>query len=463
MCTSVNNKKAAKTNLIFFAAASVYFKCVPARILYRKKNMIDLKLAQKQPEILKKALADRNSSLDVDEFIKMDARRREILLEVEQLKNLRNQESAKIAAIKREGGDIAGKFEELSILSNKIKELDLKAQAAEKEEENWLLLVPNIPDVSTPKGRSEAENCEISRWGTPRAFDFEPKEHGEIGVALGGLDFEKAARLTGSRFVLERGWAARLDRALASFFLDRHVKKEGYIEVLPPYMVNKKTITGTGQLPKFEEDLFKLKDWDYYLIPTAEVPLTNIHADSVVPENKLPIAYCAATPCFRSEAGAAGKDSRGMIRMHQFNKVEMVRFSHPDDSFNQLELMTAHAAALLEELELPYRIISLCTGDLGFSSAKTYDLEVWFPAQNTYREISSCSNCTDFQARRANIKFKPADGGKARYLHTLNGSGLPTGRTMAAILENYQQRDGSVVIPFALRPYMDGEDIIQAL
>lgn len=422
--------------------------------------MIDLKLAQKQPEILAKALADRHSSLKIDDFLALDAKRRELLAQTETLKAERNRASAEVAAKKRAGEDTSAMFAELAALSDKIKELDKLSSEAVAAEETWLLAVPNIPHESTPKGKDESENVEVCRRGTPRDFDFPPEEHGTLGVKLGGLDFERAAKLTGSRFVVEIGWAARLDRALVNLFLDRHVLKEDYIEVSPPYMVNRATMTGTGQLPKFEEDLFKLRDCDYYLIPTAEVPITNLHAGEVLPEASLPLAYCSATPCFRSEAGSAGKDTRGMIRMHQFTKVEMVRFSHPDASYDQLEIMRGQAAGLLEELELPYRVVSLCAGDLGFGATKTYDLEVWLPAQKTYREISSCSNCGDFQARRANIKFKPVDG-KPRFVHTLNGSGLPTGRTMAAIIENYQQKDGSLLIPKVLRPYMNGREIVE--
>lgn len=422
--------------------------------------MIDLKLVQKQPEVLGKALADRHSDLDVNDFLRLDARRRELLTEVESLKSRRNAASADVAAKKRAGEDASALLAELGKLSDRIKELDVETAQAKTDVETWLMRVPNLPDASVPVGRDETENVEVCRWGEPRNFDFPPREHGELGAALGGLDFERAARLTGSRFVVELGWAARLERALVNFFLDRHTRHEGYIEVCPPYMVNRATMTGTGQLPKFEEDLFKLREADYYLIPTAEVPLTNLHAGETLDEADLPRAYCAATPCFRSEAGSAGKDTRGIIRMHQFTKVEMVRFAHPDDSFNQLEIMRGHACRLLELLELPYRVITLCTGDMGFSSAKTYDVEVWLPAQKTYREISSCSNCTDFQARRANIRFKPK-GGKAAWLHTLNGSGLPTGRTMAAILENGQQKDGSLVLPKVLVPYMDGVEVIE--
>ena len=422
--------------------------------------MIDLKLVQKNPEVLAKALADRQSSLRVEDFLALDGRRRALLAEVETLKNQRNTASGQVAALKREGKDASHMMEELGALSDRIKALDAQTAEAKAAVEAWLMGVPNIPDATTPVGKDETENPEVLRWGTPRDFDFPVKEHWELGTALGGLDFERATRLAGSRFALSLGWAARLDRALVNFFLDEHVRNEGYIEVCPPFMVNRATMTGTGQLPKFEEDLFKIPDWGYYLIPTAEVPLTNIHAGEVLDEADLPRAYCAATPCFRSEAGSAGKDTRGLIRLHQFTKVEMVRFAHPDDSMNQLEIMLGHARRLLELLELPYRVISLCTGDLGFSAAKTYDVEVWLPAQNTYREISSCSNCRDFQARRANIRFKPR-GGKTAYVHTLNGSGLPTGRTLAALLENYQQKDGSLVIPKVLIPYMGGREVIE--
>ncbi len=422
--------------------------------------MIDIKLAQKNPELLGQALARRHSSLNVADFTKLDEKRRAILAQVETLKAERNRASAQVAQIKRAGGDATNMFAELSALSDRIAALDAEAVQAKADVEQWLMSAPNIPAPDVPDGADEKENVEICRWGTPPSFQFAPAAHDQIGPALGGLDFERAARLAGSRFVVLQGWAARLDRALVNYFLDQHTLHDGYIEISPPFMVNRATMTGTGQLPKFEEDLFHIDGWDYFLIPTAEVPLTNLHAGEVLPEDRLPLAYCSATPCFRSEAGAAGKDTRGLIRMHQFTKVEMVRFAHPDDSQNQLELMRGHAQKLLEALELPYRVIELCTGDLGFGAMRTYDLEVWLPAQNTYREISSCSNCGDFQARRANIKYKPK-GGKAAFLHTLNGSGLPTGRTMAAILENYQQKDGSVIIPKALRPYMNGLELVE--
>ena len=422
--------------------------------------MIDLKLVQKNPEILAEALKNRHSELSVDEFLKLDGRRRELLAEVEQLKSRRNSESARVAQMKRSGEDASALMAELGQLSERIKQLDVETDQAREAVQTWMLAVPNIPDASVPVGKDENDNPERLRWGTPRTFDFPVKTHDELGTGLGGLDFERAAKLTGSRFVVLRGWGARLDRALVNFFLDQHTLHEDYIEVAPPAMVNATTMTGTGQLPKFEEDLFKLREMGYYLIPTAEVPVTNLHAGETLDEADLPLAYCAATPCFRSEAGAAGKDTRGLIRMHQFTKVEMVRFAHPDDSMNQLETMLGHARHLLELLELPHRVITLCTGDMGFGAVKTYDVEVWLPAQNTYREISSCSNCGDFQARRAGIRFK-AKGGKAQFVHTLNGSGLPTGRTMAAILENGQQKDGSIVLPKALVPYMNGVEVIE--
>lgn len=422
--------------------------------------MIDMKLAQKNPEVLETALKNRHSGLNVADFTQLDERRRAILAEVETLKSERNKASVEVAKLKRDGQDASHMFAELGKLSDRIAQLDAQANEAKTAVENWLMAVPNIPAPDVPIGRDETENVEILRWGTPKQFDYEPKSHDQLGTALEGLDFERAGRLSGSRFVVLKGWAARLDRALVNFFLDRHTAR-GDIEISPPFMVNRATMTGTGQLPKFEEDLFHIADWDYFLIPTAEVPLTNLHAGETLQEANLPEAYCAATACFRSEAGAAGRDTRGLIRMHQFTKVEMVRFSLPDDSMNQLDLMRKQAQRLLEELELPYRVIELCTGDLGFGAVKTFDLEVWLPSQKTYREISSCSNCGDFQARRANIRYKPKSGGKPAFVHTLNGSGLPTGRTMAALLENYQQPDGSIKLPEALWPYMNGVKVIE--
>ncbi len=421
--------------------------------------MLDLKLLQKNPEIVEQALKARHSDIRVDTFTSFDAERRKLLLEVESLKSERNTASQEVAKRKKAGEDASATIKALGELSDRIKALDVQTEEAKEKVDQWLLNVPNIPHESVPLGAGEDDNTEIHRHGTPRNFDFTPKEHFELGTTLGGLDFERASKLTGSRFVVSFGWAARLERALISFFLDEHIKN-GYIEVAPPFIVNRKTMTGTGQLPKFEEDLFRLEGLEYFLIPTAEVPLTNLHAGEILDENFLPTGYCAQTPCFRSEAGSYGKDTKGLIRQHQFTKVEMVRFAHPEDSYNQLELMRRHAEALLEKLELPYRTIVLCTGDMGFGATKTYDLEVWVPGQNTYREISSCSNCGDFQARRADIKFRPHGGGKPQFAHTLNGSGLAIGRTIVAILENGQQADGSVVLPKVLVPYMNGMEII---
>ena len=421
--------------------------------------MIDLKLVQKQPEVLAKALADRQSPLKVDEFLELDGRRRALLAEVESLKQQQNAASRQVAQIKREGGDASHMMEELGALSARIKALDVQTAEAKAAVENWLMGVPNIPDASVPVGKDETENVEVLRWGTPRQFDFDIRQHWELGGAA--LDFERATRLAGSRFALYMGWAARLDRALVNFFLDQHVKHEDYIEVCPPFMVNRATMTGTGQLPKFEDDAYHVSG-DNFLIPTAEVVLTNLHAGEVLDADTLPRRYTAFTPCFREEAGSAGRDTRGIIRQHEFDKVEMVKFAKPEESDKELESMTAEAEFLLQQLGLPYRVISLCTGDLGFSARQTYDVEVWLPSYNAYKEISSCSNCGDFQARRANIKYRDPENFKgSRYLHTLNGSGLPAGRTMAAILENYQNADGTITIPEVLRPYMGGLEKIE--
>lgn len=422
--------------------------------------MLDLKLLQKQPEVVAKALADRHSSISVDEFLELDARRRAALTEVETLKSRRNAESAEVARKKRAGEDASELVAELGKLSDHIKELDAEVSDIKEKVYQWMLSVPNIPDASVPVGLDENDNPELHRWGTPREFPFPPRQHFEVGAARKGLDFERGAKLAGSRFCVSHGVFARLERALMNFYLDTQTTEFGATEILPPFMVNAATMLGTGQLPKFEEDLFKMPAWDYYLIPTAEVPVTNLHAGEILEEDQLPLRYTAGTPCFRSEAGSAGKDVRGLIRQHQFIKVEMVRFAHPDKSWEELENMRRCAEILLEKLELPYRTITLCTGDMGFGSAKTYDVEVWLPGQNTYREISSCSNCVDFQARRANIRFRPKGGGKPEFVHTLNGSGLPTGRSLVAVIENYQQEDGSIVIPKVLRPYMGGLEVI---
>ncbi len=421
--------------------------------------MLDIKTLQKTPERVAQALKARHSSLNMEEFQVLDAERRRLLAEVEQLKSERNAASAEVGRRKKNGEDASETFAALGALSDRIKALDVDTEAAKAKVDAWLLGVPNMPHESVPVGKDEQDNVEVRRFGTPPTFDFTPKEHWELGTALGGLDFERGSKLAGSRFVVLLGWAARLERALAQFFLSEHAKN-GYIEVAPPFIVNRQTMTGTGQLPKFEEDLFRLQGSEYYLIPTSEVPLTNLHAGEVLAEDDLPRGYCAQTPCFRSEAGSYGKDTKGLIRQHQFQKVEMVRFAHPEDSYNQLELMRLHAEALLEKLGLAYRTIVLCTGDMGFGATKTYDLEVWLPGQNTYREISSCSNCGDFQARRADIRFKPKAGGKATFAHTLNGSGLAVGRTLVALLENGQQADGSIVLPDVLVPFMDGVKVI---
>ena len=423
--------------------------------------MLDLKLLQRQPEIVQMSLKDRNSSVDLGVFTDLDARRRAALKEVEALKSRRNSESAEVAKIKKAGGDASELVAELGKLSDEIKALDAEAEAIKAEQEAFMLTLPNIPDASVPYGKDENDNVEVHRWGTPREFGFPVKEHWELGADLGMLDFECAGKLAGSRFSVSRGAIARLERALMNFYLDTQTQEFGHTEVMPPYMVNRKTMQGTGQLPKFEEDLFRIPDWDFYLIPTAEVPLTNMFADEIIEESRLPMWFTAATPCFRSEAGSYGKDTKGLIRQHQFIKVEMVHFAHPDRSWEDLDKMVRCAETLLERLELPYRTITLCTGDMGFSSAKTFDVEVWLPGQNTYREISSCSNCTDFQARRANIRFRPKGGGKPEFVHTLNGSGLPTGRSLVAVMENYQQEDGSIRVPDVLVPYMNGVKVIK--
>ncbi|GAB6162001.1 serine--tRNA ligase [Desulfothermus naphthae] len=422
--------------------------------------MLDLKFIQKNPEVVQAAIRKRRMDLNIQDFLKLDEKRKSIIQEVEKLRNQLNTESKEVGKLKAKGQDVSEKVKKLSLISDKIKELEKEKKKVEKELFDFRAQIPNIPAKDVPEGDSDEDNVEIKKWGTKPEFDFEPKPHWDIGTNLKGLDFERAAKLAGSRFALYFGWAARLERALINFMLDVQTKENGYTEVLPPFLVNSETMFGTGQLPKFEEDLFKIKDWDYYLIPTAEVPVTNIYRNEVLDEDDLPIAYTAYTPCFRSEAGSYGKDTKGLIRQHQFNKVELVRFVHPDKSYQELELLLSHAESILQKLGLHYRVVVLCTGDLGFSAAKTYDIEVWLPGQNTYREISSCSNFEDFQARRANIKFKPKNSKKKEFVHTLNGSGLAVGRTLVAILENYQREDGSIIIPEVLRPYMDGIEII---
>ncbi len=422
--------------------------------------MLDLKFIQNNPEIVQKSLQNRRVDLNIQDFLDLDKKRREIIKEVEHLRNERNTASQEVGRLKRQGLDADEYMSRLSHVSNRIKELDIQKKELEDQIQNIRLSIPNIPHKDVPIGDSDEDNLEIKKWGKKPEFSFEPQPHWILGAQLGGLDFERATKIAGSRFALYWGWAAKLERALINFMLDVQTKENGYKEVLPPFMVNQECMTGTGQLPKFAEDLFKIENWDYYLIPTAEVPVTNIHREETIQDKDLPLAYTAYTPCFRSEAGSYGKDTKGLIRQHQFNKVELVRFSHPENSYSELETLLGHAETILQRLHLHYRVVTLCTGDLGFSAAKTYDIEVWLPSQNTYREISSCSNFEDFQARRANIRYKSANSKKSDFLHTLNGSGLAIGRTLLAILENYQQEDSSLILPEELSPYMDNIKII---
>jgi len=421
--------------------------------------MLDSKYLRDNLEAIEKRLAARGGTVDLSGFRSLDDRRRDLLRQSEELKALRNRVSEEISRVK-DKSQAQERIAEMRTVSQNIKNLDGELAAVEEELQNFLLTVPNVPHETTPVGVSEADNIEIRRWGTPPEFPFVPKPHWDIGEALGILDFERGAKLTGARFTLYRGQGARLERALINLMLDLHTNDHKYIEMLPPFMVNRESMTGTGQLPKFEEDLFHLEGVDYFLIPTAEVPVTNIHRGEILRGEDLPLRYTAYTPCFRKEAGSYGKDTRGLIRQHQFNKVELVKFVRPADSYRELEALLHDAEQVLKVLSLPYRIVELCTGDLGFSSAKTYDIEVWLPGQNTYREISSCSNFEDFQARRASIRYREDERSKPEYVHTLNGSGLAVGRTLVAILENYQQADGSVAVPMALRQYLGGMEKI---
>lgn len=425
--------------------------------------MLDLKLIRERPNWVKERLRTRGKDYPIEEILLLDKRRRTLIQKVENLRHLRKEISEKIGDLKKEGKELEAK--ELSFqvkaFNEEIKVLEDELKKIEDEIFYKLSLIPNIPHESVPIGRDETENVVIKRWGDLPKFDFEPKPHWEIGEELGILDFERAGKITGTRFVVYWNEAALLERALINFMLDLHVKKHGYKEILPPFIVNEKALFGTSQLPKFREELFKLEEWDYYLVPTAEVPLTNLHKDEILPEEILPLYYTAYTPCFRSEAGSYGKDVRGIIRQHQFNKVELVKFTTPESSYEELEKLLLDAEEVLQLLGLPYRVVVLCTGDLGFGASKTYDIEVWAPGQNRFVEISSCSNFEDFQARRANIRYRPKGGGKPRFVHTLNGSGLAVGRTVMAILENYQKKDGSVVIPEVLRPYMGGISVIK--
>jgi seryl-tRNA synthetase len=409
----------------------------------------------------------RNRGLDADAIlaplIALDAKRKTLIPKVEGLKRDQNAAGEKVAQAKKQGLDPSAVFAENKARGQQIKELEAELEQVERERADLLMTVPNLPHASVPVGKTAEDNAVVRKHGEPRAFDFEPKPHWDLGAALGILDFERATRMSGARFSVLLGAGAKLERALVNFMLDLHTREHRYTEVEPPFLVNADALRGTGNLPKFEPDLFKIAgDWDLYLIPTAEVPLTNLYRGDILDGRQLPLRYTAYTPCFRSEAGSYGADVRGLIRQHQFDKVELVKFATPDQSFDELESLTANAEEVLKRLELPYRTVLLCTGDMGFASAKTYDIEVWLPSQKTYREISSCSNTMAFQARRANIKFRPQGTGKVEYVHTLNGSGLAVGRTLIAILENYQQRDGSVVIPTALRPFMGGADRIEA-
>jgi len=419
--------------------------------------MLDIKYLRQNPAKVREALENRGTAADLDKFLNLDEERRNLLFEVEKLKSQRNQVSDEIARKKKAGEAVDDIIAQMKEVSQKIKEMDDKVSQVEAELQNILLTIPNIPDDSVPIGKCDADNMEVRRWQEPTKFDFEPKAHWDIGVDLDILDFERAAKITGSRFTVYKGAGARLERALVNFMLDLHIEKHGYTEIFPPFIVNRNSMTGTGQLPKFEEDAFKLfNNQDYFLIPTAEVPVTNLHRNEILPKEALPIYYVAYSGCFRAEAGSAGRDTRGLIRQHQFNKVELVKFTDQESSMDELEKLTADAEEVLKLLGLPYRVVVLCTGDLGFSSAKTYDIEVWMPSYNRYVEISSCSNFKDFQARRAKIQYRPEKGARPMYVHTLNGSGLAVGRTTAAILENYQQADGSVLIPEVLREYMGG-------
>ena len=421
--------------------------------------MLELKFMRENVEMLKEVLKNRNNSIDMDAFVALDSKRREVLSEVENLKRERNNVSSEIASLKKEKKDANHLIEKMGGVSAKIKELDAELAEIDAELTHIQMTIPNVYHSSTPIGPDEDHNVEIRKWGEPKKFDFEPKPHWEIGENLGILEFERGAKLSGSRFVLYRGAAARLERALINFMLDTHTLEHGYTENLTPFMVKAEVCEGTGQLPKFEEDMYKTTD-DMYLISTSEITMTNIHRKEILEQAELPKYYTAYSPCFRREAGSYGKDVKGLIRVHQFNKVEMVKITDAETSYDELEKMVQNAETILQKLELPYRVIQLCSGDMGFSAAKTYDLEVWLPSQNKYREISSCSNCEDFQARRMGLKYRAADN-SSKFCHTLNGSGLAVGRTLVAIMENYQQADGSFLIPKALVPYMGGVDVIK--
>jgi seryl-tRNA synthetase len=418
--------------------------------------MLDVKFLREDLTRVKVRMATRGTEIDWDEFVYLDQQRRDTLARIEKLKERKNRLSGEIGKVKKSGGDATVLMREVEEVSETIRKGEEPLAEIEARFEKFMLTVPNLPEPSVPVGRSAAENKEVRRWGDLPQFDFPAKNHWDIGEELGILDFTRAAKIAGARFALYKDAGARLERALINFMLDLHTQKHGYREVLPPFLVNRDAMTGTGQLPKFEEDLFHVSEPDFFLIPTAEVPVTNIHREEMLEREQLPILYVAYTPCFRREAGSYGQDVRGLIRQHQFNKVELVKFTEPEHSYEELEKLVADAETVLQQLRLPYRVVELCTGDLGFAAAKTYDLEVWLPGQSAFREISSCSNFEDFQARRAQIRYRKEAKGKPIFVHTLNGSGLAVGRTLLAVLENYQQKDGSVVIPEVLRPYMGG-------
>ena len=420
-----------------------------------------MKFVRENPELVMDAMRKRNANVNLDEFLELEKKRRELTMQVEALKSQRNAASQEIGKMKKAGENADAQMAEVRALGDKIAEDDKELKDIEARLKEILMTIPNMPAADTPVGSSDADNPVVRTWREPAKFAFEPQAHWDIGEKLNILDVERAGKVSGARFTFYRGLGSRLERSVINFFLDIHTGENGYTEFFPPFIVNKDSMQGTGQLPKFAEDMFKLEGLDYYLIPTAEVPITNLHRDEILSGDDLPLYYTAYSACFRAEAGSAGRDTRGLIRQHQFNQVELVKFTKPEDSWDELEKLTANAEKVLQLLELPYRVVRLCTGDIGFSSAATYDLEVWLPAANCYREISSCSNFLDFQARRANIRFRRDTKSKPEFVHTLNGSGVAVGRTVAAILENYQQADGSVIVPKVLRPYM-GCDVIEA-
>ena len=418
--------------------------------------MLDIRWIRSNIEETKRFLANRNNDMNIDALLSLDTEKRSLLVESEELKAKRNEGSRKVSQAKAAGEDASGLMEEMRLVGERVKTIDARITEIDATLDDLLLRVPNRPHETCPVGRDENDNVEIRKWGEVPTFPFEPKPHWEIGEALGIMDFERGAALAQSRFTVLKGLGAKTERALLNFMLDLHTEKHGYKEIEPPFMVNSATMQGTGQLPKFAEELYKCEGDDLWLIPTAEVPLTNLHAGDILEEDALPLYYTAYTPCFRREAGSYGRDIRGFLRQHQFDKVEMVKLCSPETSYDELEKLTANAEEVLQLLKIPYRVICLSTGDMGFGSSKTYDIEVWLPSQNKYREISSCSNCEDFQARRMNTRYRPKDGGKPRFVHTLNGSGIAIGRTLIAVIENYQQGDGSFLVPEALRPYMNG-------